>query len=320
MTDPYEVLGVSRDASKEEIKKAYKKMAIRHHPDKGGDERKFQEITNAYHELTEEKPMHNEMHFEDIFGGAGIFSSFFGGGPPPPQYKSNKTKRFQKMIHITMQDAYVGVKKSLNIQLDDTCTECVIVCPKCNGNGYVMEKIHRQMGHTILVQQQTVKCKHCDNGMKQVKKECATCNGTKKVKHNKVIRLNIEPGTQTNSVFTFDNIIPNNTIDIVVSITPMENYKILQNNLLYAHRIGWVDAVCGTKVTIPHPSGESVVVDTSKFSSVVKNQQRHVIPKKGMTPNTSLTVEFTIDYPAVTNRAVDMEQLRALLTTFATSE
>ena len=60
-SNPYQVLGVSENASKDDIKKAYRKMAIKHHPDKGGDKAKFQEITNAYNALTEDKPVNQEL-------------------------------------------------------------------------------------------------------------------------------------------------------------------------------------------------------------------------------------------------------------------
>ena len=316
--NPYDVLGVSRDANKEEIKKAYKKLAMKHHPDKGGDKKVFQDITNAYNELTTDTPVHNEINFEDIFGhSGGIFSSFFGMPQNMRREKSRKTKRFQKMITISMQEAYMGVKKNLSIQLEDTCPDCVVVCPHCRGEGIVMENIQRQIGNAIFVQQQTVRCKHCESGMMCKNANCASCNGTKEKKYNKTIRLSVDPGVQSGYTFTYDDLIPNNIIDIVVSVECMPSYTIHNNNLLYVHKVDWVQSVCGTTVRIPHPSGESVVVDTSTFPTVVKDKQRHVVNKKGMTPNHALTVEFHVDYPMSVDRNADVERIRELLKAFA---
>ena len=99
MSDPHTILGVPRDASKEDIKKAYRKLAMKYHPDKGGDPQKFQEISNAYDDLTNDKPQEhlgmdpNDM-FQHMFGGMGgnPFGSDPFGGPRARRRDPNEKK------------------------------------------------------------------------------------------------------------------------------------------------------------------------------------------------------------------------------------
>ena len=322
MKDPYAVLGVSRDASKEEIKKAYKKLAIRHHPDKGGDQARFQEITNAYNELTEEKPQMHGVPFEHMFGGGGpggpgmdFFSSFFPHqhhhqrrGPPPKEM-------VKKTIQISMQEAYAGVTKTLNIQIDDNCDKCTSVCHRCGGDGYVIEKKKLQMGHTIMIQQQTVVCGGCTKGMAVNKHHCDACGRTRKVKHNKQITLEIPPGTLSNTVFPFEDVVPRHSIHLVIAVRAMPGYKMNGLNLEYEQHVSLQASICGTKVHVPHPSNEVVEIDTATMDSVMRDGMRVTVPNKGMTNRGSLHVVFKVDYPERCDRSdpESIEELRALL-------
>ena len=325
---------MSRDASKEDIKKAYKKLAIRHHPDKGGDQARFQEITNAYNELTEEKPsMHGGVPFEHMFGGGGpggpgmdFFSSFFGGPPPGHhhhhhhQHREQRRgpppkERVQKTIHISMQEAYAGVTKTLNIQIDDNCDKCTSVCQRCGGDGYVIEKKQRQMGHTIMIQQQTVLCNACTKGTAVTKQHCNACGSARKVKHSKQIKLDIPPGTLSNAVFEFDEVVPRHAIHLVIVVRPMPGYKMSGLDLEYEQHISLQDSVCGTKVHVPHPSNEVVEIDTATMDSVVRDGMRVTVPNKGMTHRGALHVVFRVDYPERCDRSdpKSTEELRTLL-------
>lgn len=126
MKDPYHILGVSRNASPEEIKKAYRKLALKHHPDKGGDEDKFKEISTAYDEITNPKKQHNP------FGGGSsnfdvgdIFEQMFGGrqnGPFSDEFNqrygwsnSGKGRSVYMNIQITFEEAYKGTTRQIGI-------------------------------------------------------------------------------------------------------------------------------------------------------------------------------------------------------------
>ena len=130
MPDPYEILGVERTASPEDIKKAYRKLAVKHHPDKGGDQEKFKEISAAYEILSDAEKKNNYDQFGDAQGPQGggmpdmndIFKNFFGGmGHGPQQRGPTRRQDRQHTIHISLEDAFKGVVKKLKINIEHPC-------------------------------------------------------------------------------------------------------------------------------------------------------------------------------------------------------
>ena len=315
--NPYNILGVNQNASEDEIKKAYKKLAMKHHPDKGGDEKKFKEITEAYRNLTEEKP-------EGSFNANDFFSSFFGGGPfgggpfggpfggspfeggrgPFAQHghnpHENKLKVTKKHITISMKDAYYGTKKTIKIELQDTCDKCTKVCHECNGTG--MKKILRksQVGHAIMMHTTSVKC-NCKNGKIKFVSDCIECNNTGLQHYKKQIQLIIEPGTEDNKMFRFSNIIPNNEIIFNIHIEPMPGYRIERNNLIYNYTLNLTDALLGTVIEIDHPSNDHIKLDTFDMKNILIDKQVITIPKKGMTLHHDMKIILNVKYPISKN-------------------
>lgn len=304
MNDPYQTLGVSRNASKDDIKKAYKKLAMKHHPDKGGDATKFKEITNAYTELTEDKQPETMFNHND-FMGANFFSTFFGGAgmgggrAPPPQAK----KMIRKVIGISMTDAYKGVTKNVKVEAYDTCDDCVKTCSECGGKGMVMVQRKTQVGAHIMIQSSTVPCVKCNGtgNMSGKNPACVKCKGTSKVTHQKIVTLNIEPGCPTSKKFVFDNVIPKQVLEFVIQVYDMPNYKVNNNHLVYVHKIKLTDALCGTTVVIEHPSGEPVMIDTNTLPNIIYEGYELHIPNKGMTKNHGMNVVFKIINPKSKN-------------------
>jgi DnaJ homolog subfamily A member 2 len=323
MKDPYSVLDVSRNASKEDIKKAYKKLAMKYHPDKGGDEIKFKEITNAYNELTSDKPtMQNNMPFG--FDNADIFSHMFGGGYRDmgsgffnmgggnrrQQEAKNKVKTVKKNITITMFEAFNGTTKTVNITSTDPCTDCVTVCPECNGSCVKIVHTKQQIGPACIIQTQHVPCTSCVNGKrKQTRSSCSKCNLTGTINTDKNIVINIEPGSQSNKVYTFSNILPNTILNFIISIEKMSNYTIENNNLIYIHKISFVDSIFGCEFDIDHPCGKRVYVDTKSEDKIIIDKQPMIFRGKGMTKNNNLQIYFQIQYPNKLNRDVSKQAL-----------
>lgn len=148
--DYYEILGISKSASADEIKKAYRKAAVEHHPDRGGDEAKFKELTEAYEVLKDSSKKQRYDQFGhagvggngggDPYGGFGgqsqnfdfgdiglgdIFSSFFGGGGQQQQQQRQARGRdVESRIEITFEQAVFGTEVDLSLSLDDTCEHC----------------------------------------------------------------------------------------------------------------------------------------------------------------------------------------------------
>jgi molecular chaperone DnaJ len=210
--DYYEVLGVKKDASADEIKKAFRKAAIEHHPDKGGDETKFKEINEAYEVLkdTDKRKRYDqfghagvggaaggnpfegfggfgngqEMHFD--FGDLGlgdIFSSFFGGGAGPSSRRPNRGRDVETNVEISFVQAVFGTEVDLRLNLEDTCEHCkgktvepgysLQTCSTCNGSGQIMNVTKTIFGN---IQQASI-CPKCSGRGKVPEKVCSVCNG-----------------------------------------------------------------------------------------------------------------------------------------------
>ena len=219
--DYYEVLGVSKDASPDEIKRAYRKLAKEYHPDVSTDPNateKFAEIQVAYDCLSDPAKKENYDRFgsEDMngFQGAGgggfgaegfgfedIFSSFFGGGRRTQTQSAQKQGRdIHQEITITFEEAAFGTKKSIKLNKLDECTACggtgahskndIVTCPRCGGSG------------RTVVDQQTLfgrfrtetTCPDCKGTGKKIKKVCEKCAGSGRTRVSKEINVNIPAG------------------------------------------------------------------------------------------------------------------------------
>jgi DnaJ-class molecular chaperone len=322
--NPYSLLGVSQGASKEEIKKAYKKLAMQHHPDKGGDEKIFKEITNAYNTLTNDSPQEHQFHqhpfndmdmFSQMFGGRGggnPFGGFGGFGRQQSRQETHrdKMKPVKKAIIISMKDAFKGTTKKVHIVSDDPCNECTHVCGECRGTGMRNVQTKTQMGNAFIIQTQTIVCTYCVEGnVSKHNPSCALCKGKGNINTNKIITITIEPGTQNNKTFTFTNIIPNTILNFVISIENMENYTIDNNNLVYVQTISFLDSIFGKTFELEHPSGEKVNVNTKTFKNIVLDRFVFIIPEKGMTKQNKMQIIFSVDYPKEKNGDIDEDEL-----------
>jgi len=228
--DYYEVLGVQKDASKEEIKKAYRKQAIKHHPDKNpGDsaaEEKFKEAAEAYEVLSNDEKrarydrfghagmgnqggfsgQHMTMEdifssFGDIFGDAfGGFSGFGGFGGSRSRQRVNKGSNLRVKVKVSLKDVAGGVEKKLKVNKYVSCKECggsgaadsnsYNTCSTCHGNGHVT-----RVTNTILGQMQSTQaCPTCGGEGKIITSKCNICYGEGIVKEEEIIKINIPAG------------------------------------------------------------------------------------------------------------------------------
>jgi molecular chaperone DnaJ len=227
--DYYEVLGVAKGASDDELKKAFRRKAIKHHPDKeGGDEDKFKEINEAYEVLKDDKKRQRYDQFGHAgvggasgggspysgFGGQGqnvnfdfgdmdlgdMFGSFFGGGGRQRQQRQARGQDVETTIDISFEDAVFGTEIDLNLNLEDDCSHCkgstvepghdMKVCDKCKGSGQVVANMHTIFGN---IQQATV-CPDCKGAGKIPEKICTVCSGKGTEKLKQKITLKVPAG------------------------------------------------------------------------------------------------------------------------------
>ena len=223
--DYYEVLGVEKNASAEDIKKAYRKKAIQYHPDKNpGDkeaEEKFKEAAEAYDVLSDPQKRARYDQFghagmsgqggfsgggfsmEDIFSQFGdIFSDLFGGGAT----RSGGASRAQHgenvvvQVDLTFEEAAFGCKKEVNVSRIETCDECggsgaaagsqPETCPQCHGAGQV-RTTQSFMGMTM---QSTAACPTCNGRGKIIKNPCTRCKGKGRIKRSRKLEVEIPAG------------------------------------------------------------------------------------------------------------------------------
>lgn len=224
MPNLYELLGVAKDASEDDIKKAWRRKALSDHPDKGGDKEKFQEAQNAYRVLSDEKlrriydqtgqvPNDDgsvEGHgpqgggpdmshiFGQMFGGGFPFPGFPGmGGPPPPGQKAPRGPNKHHEIGLSLKDFYKGRTINIRMTRDVLCETCggkggkqPMSCGACGGRGVRIQQM--QMGPMITVNQ--MPCGVCEQTGQVCAEKCGRCGGKRTTQADLSIEARIDPG------------------------------------------------------------------------------------------------------------------------------
>lgn len=230
--DYYEILGVSKNASAEEIKKAYRKLAIQYHPDKNPNnkeaEEKFKEIAEAYAILSD--PQKRQQY--DRFGHAGMagggfagfdmggfdisdalrqfmeqgfgFGDIFGSGSSSRRRRSsNRGSDLQIRLKMTLEEIASGAKKKIKVKKQVRCDECngtgsakysrTVMCPVCKGSGEVRQVSQSLFGQFVNVST----CPRCHGQGQIIENPCRSCNGEGRVYGNKTIEINVPAGVAT---------------------------------------------------------------------------------------------------------------------------
>ena len=228
--DYYEILGVGKDASADEIKKAFRKAAVEHHPDRGGDEAKFKELNEAYEVLkdADKRKRYDQFGHAGVgngggspfgggYGGAGgaqninfdfgdlglgdIFSSFFGGGGGGQgQPRQAHGRNIETNVEISFEQAVFGTDVELHLNLEDTCVHCkgttvepgheLKTCDQCRGSGQVVSVTRTIFGN---IQQASI-CPKCHGRGKIPEKVCTVCHGKGTQPKRQTVELKIPAG------------------------------------------------------------------------------------------------------------------------------
>ncbi len=294
--DYYEVLEVGKDAGAEEIKKAYRKQALKYHPDKNpGDkaaEEKFKEAAEAYEVLSnpEKKQKYDRFghaglgnaggggyggfsmnmedifsHFGDIFGGFGGFGQSRGSSR-----RVNRGSNLRIKVKLTLEEISKGVEKKIKVEKYVKCGACdgagarngssYQTCATCRGSGHVT-----RITNTFLGQMQTSStCPACGGEGQVIANKCDQCMGHGIVKENEVITIDIPAGVEEGMQLSFSGKgnagarsgIPG---DLIVLIEELPHPELVRDgkNLLYNHYISFPDAVMGTTSEVPTLEGKA---------------------------------------------------------------
>ncbi len=268
----YEILGLPSSASIDEVKKTFKKLALKAHPDKGGSHEEWIKLQTAYENIVNPNQNSNQQHEMSI----------------PPVVHT---------IKISLEQLYNGCTRKLKINRDILCSTCngSCICKTCSGKGVVIRII--QMGP--MVQQMQTPCQDCHGGRKS-RGSCNPCKNTGLVKEGKHIEVNVKPG-QLNQIFTFPNqgdyqfnSKPGDVI-IKVELLPHGSYTPLNGgHLLIKKSIKLQDALMGYSFSFTH-------LDQRKLNIVVdyiKPGAPYVLYGEGLVRGTThLVIEFDIVFP-----------------------
>src|SRR6185503_1559425 len=287
--DYYEVLGVNRDASEEDVKKSYRKLAMKWHPDRNPDnpkaEDKFKEAKEAYEILTDsqKRAAYDQFGhagvdqsaaagagaagmggFADAFGD--IFGDIFGGGRGRSNVYRGADLRYN--LEITLENAARGTETRIRIPAMEECGTChgsgakagtsPTTCPQCEGHG----QVRMQQGFFSI--QQT--CPKCHGSGKFISSPCHTCGGTGRVKHHKTLSVKIPAGVDEGDRIRLTgegeagvNNGPPGDLYVVIQLAPHQVFQRDHNDLHCEMPISFTTAALGGEIEIPTLEGHAKI-------------------------------------------------------------
>lgn len=342
-TDYYDLLGVSKNANTDEIKKQYKKMAMKYHPDRNKDnkeesETKFKDISNAYNVLTDpkKKQIYDQCGEEGLKQGGGMggvdpfsmFQEMFSEGGMPGGFSfggmggmggmggrgQNKSTPEVKRINVSLEDLYKGKTMKFNIThtvLKEDKKKSIKICSKCEGNG-VEVRIQR-LGP--IIQQMHVPCGSC-NGCGKI------CDKSYLEKVNKKVTLPIKKGMCSGEQIILNGLgnfniqtMENDNLIFIINETEHAVFRREKNDLLIGLDITLLDSLIGFKFEFSHLDGEKCIIESDE---IIKQDDIKVIKNKGMPYNSrnevfgDLIFKFNIVYPTKIDKK-DMDKLKEIL-------
>jgi molecular chaperone DnaJ len=294
--DYYEILGVTKSSTAEEVKKAYRKIAIKYHPDKNPDdpssEDKFKEAAEAYEILSnpEKKRRYDQFghqgvnggshaggsmnmddifsQFGDIFGGGGSpFDSFFGGGNQGRNVRQGSNLRIK--LKLTLEEIANGTEKKIKVKRHVACDDCrgngslngssLKSCSSCNGTGQVRKVVNTMLGQMVSAST----CPVCHGEGQMVTQKCTTCEGEGRLLKEETISLKVPAGVAEGMQLSMSgkgNVPPRGGVagDLLILVEEVEDTVLKRdgNNIVYDLYISFIDAVLGTNLEVPTIEGK----------------------------------------------------------------
>ena len=288
--DYYEVLGVEKSASPDQIKAAYRKQAVKYHPDKNkgdkGAEEKFKEASEAYHVLSNSDRKQNydnfgHAAFENGGGGRGGFGNFdfsgsfsdifedffgegFGGGGRRSRRSNNRGSDLRYDLSISLEEAYTGKKQDIKFSTSERCDTCngsgskpghnASSCSMCGGHGQV------RSSQGFFTVQQT--CPQCAGSGEEITHPCSSCSGQGKKQASKRLSVTIPKGVDDGTRIRLSGKgeagsrgASNGDLYLFINVESHELFKRSEVNLFFEFPISFTDAALGTTIEIPTIDG-----------------------------------------------------------------
>ncbi|MFK5884082.1 MAG: molecular chaperone DnaJ [Candidatus Izemoplasma sp.] len=287
--DYYDVLGIKKGADTQEIKKSYRGLAKKYHPDVSTEdnaEEKFKEVQEAYETLSDstKKAQYDRFGHQSNngqgFGGAGmggfdfdvndIFSSFFGGGGQVRNTnRPRKGSDIQRRMIISFKESIFGAKKTIKVNVHKECTTChgtgahskkdITSCPQCHGSGTVTVEQQSLFGRTRSQRA----CPTCDGTGKKITKKCNTCYGEGIVTSNKEIEVKVPEGIDNGQQIRLDgygnkghNGGPSGDLYIMFEVSNKTIFERHGDDIIIEAPITVAQAALGDHIKIPTPYGD----------------------------------------------------------------
>jgi len=337
--DYYDVLGVQKNSPPEQIKAAYRKLAVKHHPDKNpGDkssEEKFKEAGEAYHVLSDKERKQNydnfgHAAFENGAGGRGGFGNFdfsnhfsdifedffgdFGGGGGRRSKKSNfRGSDLRYDLSITLEEAYAGKKQDIKFSTSEKCNTCsgsgskpghdTGSCSMCGGNGQV------RSNQGFFTVQQT--CPQCSGTGEEITNPCGSCGGQGKKQTSKRLSVTIPKGVDDGTRIRLagkgeagSRGASNGDLYLFVNVYSHDLFKRSDENLFFEYPVSIADAALGTSLEIPTIDGGKAKI---KIPAGTQSGKQFRLKGKGMpymrgSGNGDLYVQVNTEVPISLNK------------------
>ena len=295
-TEYYDRLGLSKDASQDEIKRAYRKLSKKYHPDinkEPGAEEKYKEILEAYETLSDAQKraaydqygpdgangFGGQGGFGGFDGGAGfggfedIFSSFFGGGATRNPNAPRQGDDLQYRVNLSFEEAVFGAEKEVHYNREATCKTCSgsgakpgtspVTCGRCHGQGVINVDTQTPLG----MMRRQVTCDVCHGTGQEIKDPCPTCRGTGREKQSHTVSVKIPAGVETGQQIRLAgqgeagfNGGPYGDLFVVINVNPSDKFTRDGSTIYYTLNISFVQAALGDTVEVPTVHGNVEMV------------------------------------------------------------
>ena len=290
-TEYYDRLGVSKDASQDEIKRAYRKMSKKYHPDINKEpaaEEKYKEVQEAYETLSDDQKraaydqygpdgangFGGQGGFGGFDGGAGfggfedIFSSFFGGGATRNPNAPRQGDDLQYRVNLSFEEAIFGAEKEVHYNREATCKTCSgsgakpgtspVTCGRCHGQGVINVDTQTPLG----MMRRQVTCDVCHGTGQEIKEPCQTCHGTGHEKQSHKVSVKIPAGVETGQQIRLAgqgeagfNGGPYGDLFVIINVNPSDKFTRDGSTIYYTLNISFVQAALGDTVEVPTVHG-----------------------------------------------------------------